>query len=411
MNQLKKIVIENVKGKKNFECNFVNCDVNCANLVVAPNGFGKSTIATAFEALKSNKMELDKQDYFDKNENNKPMLCIELVGENAGIYTANSSMNNISKNMSIHVINSPLFAKGKSRNFGRFSTNEAVLCVEEIVIEDKIPGHIEMSIAGMGKVKVEAHKIFFDIKSIFKNVHDMNILYESLNEIKRISNSKTSLKKIEEFYVDLNKLTFKGTAISMRNMVTEEICNKILIDDRIKNFYLDLLKCKTLPADKNNVVQMTLILVQIFESISSNEKQFKDAYKWTKYSQLKKNVDENIELFNTTNRKIKTKKNKQKLTVEFPNADEMSNGERDVITFIVQMLRYQSSFTKDIGILIIDEIFDYLDGSNILIAQYYLSKLINTLKEEGKIIFPIILTHLDPDVFNNYYFKNKKYII
>jgi hypothetical protein len=58
--------------------------------------------------------------------------------------------------------------------------------------------------------------------------------------------------------------------------------------------------------------------------------------------------------------------------------------------------------------LIIDEVFDYLDGSNMLAVQYYLSQLIDRCKSSGKILFPIIFTHLDPEVFTNYYFSKKK---
>lgn len=60
------------------------------------------------------------------------------------------------------------------------------------------------------------------------------------------------------------------------------------------------------------------------------------------------------------------------------------------------------------GILIIDEVFDYLDGSNLLAVQYYLSQLIDSCKLSRKVLFPIILTHLDPEVFANYYFNKRK---
>lgn len=86
----------------------------------------------------------------------------------------------------------------------------------------------------------------------------------------------------------------------------------------------------------------------------------------------------------------------------------MSNGERDVLSFISNLSKFKVKFTKGIGILVIDEIFDYLDGSNMLIVQYYLSKMIEDCKRLGKVLFPIILTHLDPTLFNNYYFNKPK---
>lgn len=83
----------------------------------------------------------------------------------------------------------------------------------------------------------------------------------------------------------------------------------------------------------------------------------------------------------------------------------MSNGERDVLIFVASLVAFESSLGRKPGILIMDEIFDYLDGTNLLAAQYYLSNMINKVKSEGKMIFPIIMTHLDPEVFSNYCFK------
>lgn len=53
-------------------------------------------------------------------------------------------------------------------------------------------------------------------------------------------------------------------------------------------------------------------------------------------------------------------------------------------------------------LLIIDEVFDYLDDANVIAAQYYIS---NLLKDEKYEIYPIIFTHLDPKYFRNYIFK------
>ena len=48
VNCIKKIRIENIKGKGNLELEFTNLTANQPNIVVAQNGYGKSTIAKAF---------------------------------------------------------------------------------------------------------------------------------------------------------------------------------------------------------------------------------------------------------------------------------------------------------------------------------------------------------------------------
>lgn len=54
------IAIENVRGIKS--CVFsLNIIPNKPSLLVAPNGFGKSSIAAAFASLKTKRMELPKE--------------------------------------------------------------------------------------------------------------------------------------------------------------------------------------------------------------------------------------------------------------------------------------------------------------------------------------------------------------
>ena len=219
---------------------------------------------------------------------------------------------------------------------------------------------------------------------------------------------KKITKKIEIFSSYIKESILKGTAQQMRGCILEEKCNLILEEEKIIEFISILGDLETKVVSFDDTVELTLFIYQLLENIRNREAEFKATYNWLKYCNLKESIDQRINLFNTTQRIIRTSKKKGKLVVDFPPASEMSNGERDVITFIVQISKFESEFTKHMGMLVIDEIFDYLDGSNMLIAQYYLSKMICDFKSKGKAFFPIILTHLDPYLFNNYYLKNMK---
>ena len=59
-------------------------------------------------------------------------------------------------------------------------------------------------------------------------------------------------------------------------------------------------------------------------------------------------------------------------------------------------------------ILIIDEVFDYLDDANLLAVQFYITKFTELFKEKEIPFFPIILTHLNPHYFKSYFFSNQK---
>lgn len=59
-------------------------------------------------------------------------------------------------------------------------------------------------------------------------------------------------------------------------------------------------------------------------------------------------------------------------------------------------------------ILVIDEVFDYLDDANLVAFQYYVTSIIEAYKARDQKIYPIILTHLDPGVFFDFCFNKHK---
>ena len=139
MNLLHRIKIENIKGKDVFEVTFVDLTANQPNIVVAPNGYGKSTIATAFEAAANGKMKISDKDLYQRNAENHPKLEVELCGEHAGTYISTDAEGNISRNIAICTINSPLYAKSTTRGFGRTVAATADLRVEQVIVYNKIP--------------------------------------------------------------------------------------------------------------------------------------------------------------------------------------------------------------------------------------------------------------------------------
>lgn len=96
------------------------------------------------------------------------------------------------------------------------------------------------------------------------------------------------------------------------------------------------------------------------------------------------------------------------MIIHWPKAHEISNGQRDILTFIALLLTSQRNFKKKDCILVIDEIFDYMDDANLISFQYYISTFIDEMKRRKRRIFPILLTHLDPLFFNHFCFNDSK---
>ena len=72
------------------------------------------------------------------------------------------------------------------------------------------------------------------------------------------------------------------------------------------------------------------------------------------------------------------------------------------------LAKAKSELKKEANILIIDEIFDYLDDANLTAAQYYITSFIKEFADDQKRIYPIILTHLNPYYFKNFAFSKQK---
>ena len=60
---------------------------------------------------------------------------------------------------------------------------------------------------------------------------------------------------------------------------------------------------------------------------------------------------------------------------------------------------------KEKSLLVIDEVFDYLDDASLLVAQHFLLELMKQFKDAGKSIYVVILTHRDPSQFKSFRFK------
>lgn len=150
-----------------------------------------------------------------------------------------------------------------------------------------------------------------------------------------------------------------------------------------------------------------LLAVQLAEL--SRHSSFKSSLKYSVYRKEREDLNLLLSSFNTTRYQIKSieegKVNKKKLVVKFPKVDDISNGERDVLNFIAQLQLARKRFRKESCILIIDEVFDYLDDANLVALQYYITQLIEDFKNRDKCLYPIILTHLDPEYFQHYFFR------
>ncbi|ELV8755300.1 hypothetical protein QNE93_004220, partial [Vibrio vulnificus] len=135
MIKLNSLEIKNVKGLSNFSFTF-NFFPNKPCVLVAPNGFGKSSLACAFKSLKSNKLDLKDDDFHNGDLSLLPELTVEL---NKVKYLADTNQNEIYGNVDYFVINNPIVAKAKQMKMGGFTRATASITVDTIELVATIP--------------------------------------------------------------------------------------------------------------------------------------------------------------------------------------------------------------------------------------------------------------------------------
>ena len=387
MERITKITICNVKGTAHRSYKFDDLVPNKVNLFVAPNGYGKSTLTAAFKAASNGAMKLQNDEYFKGNKANIPSLEIEYsVSHKTEKVKSDNIQGEISRKFVVYCINSPVIAKSTSRNMGKFSTRSAELRIDEINV-CKIPEKIDVI------YKYQTMRNLFGTKT--PNLTDF---FSSIKVLKFVvDNQKDIIKcltqtKLVKFLEDVDSDNVDSVIEKIEKYPTlQELISKLVSSCQVNH---------------NDALRYVIQITQFVQDNHLNE--IKSALEYLIYKNRKTDISKRLQTFNTTGQNIKVAKQKENLVLKLGSARKMSNGERDILYFVVSLVSFEFSVKSKPAILIIDEVFDYLDGGNLLAAQYYLSKMITLMKSQHKIFFPIIMTHLDPAVFSNYYIKGMK---
>ena len=400
--RIEKIAIENIKGIDNHEYDYALAP-NKPIFFVAPNGFGKSSFGIAFDSLTPSKIDLHKNHLYQNKESNLPRIKINYndQGDKAEL-VADKTKNEINGLFDVFVINSNLVAKAKLANINGNSIPKPSLEIKKTVLINTIPQEKLFKY----DPKVEKDK-FYPIQKLPKNITEIFSNHLILEEIAtRVDYSKLSQTKKSKLISELKQkiLSLDGTTNTIKEYIDNNIIDSIEVPEitetcEILNNY-DL-QCIS---DRVDLLTSTLQIISVYERLGND---FKKAIKYLEYLSDRKEYEEVIASINSTRFKIKPSIDKRKMVIEWPKAHNISNGQRDILTFITLLVKARKTFKKKNCILIIDEIFDYLDDANLISFQYYISQFIEKMSPE-KNLFPIIMTHLDPKFFNHFCFNERK---
>lgn len=405
MDMINSIEINKIKGIDYLKLQ-LNLIPNKPSIFVAPNGFGKSSITAAFDSISSNKLIITRDNLHNSKENSDSYIKICDVREkNENELIADLKTNSISSKYKVKVINNKVTSDAKMLNINGFNIPKSDLIVKDITLTNFIPEKKYFNYF-VTKYRSE-YKIN---KYIFSNLDE---LFNSQNFIIRLGNVKKNLdnilkkKRINETISEL-EAQFQTKTIKQTDFFNafdkNELIDKILDDSDVRVICDDLDKILNI----KNKVEKTIFVIQLIKVYNDNKTEFVKIYKKAVYEKRKKSLEDLIKAIDKKKRIVTISEQKGKLIVKFIRANMISNGETDLLCFLVMLekIKYEE-INKDL-ILVIDEVFDYLDDANIIVVQKYISSFIKSFTESDKNIFPIIMTHLDPNVFKNYYFSKMK---
>lgn len=411
---IRTIEIENIKGiGSGTKAKTFNLDIipNKPSLIIAPNGFGKSSFATAFKAMNSERIKLEKKEHYKEIETNLPTLKLKYKKEdNTEIdLIATASSNTISSIFDYYVINSPIKAKGVGQNFGGRVNVSASLSIDDIVLIDKIPDNVSLvySFTNSKNSFGNCHKILLNLNYIFSCLPLFIELSESENiKILDRTNNVGVQIRINQFKQRLNENPPTLSRAALVDWIKNNELEFLNKTPYISNLAL-LVSRFDIPFPNDKEVDSLIYAISLSELYLADKANFKAFCDRKEYEFLKTDYATLFEELNTTWVTFRPKETDGKLILDFPKAHLISNGQRDVLCFMANLEKAKLKLTKQNCILIIDEVFDYLDDANLVAVQYYTTLFIEKFKAENRNIYPLLLTHLDPEYFKGHVFGRK----
>ena len=224
--EIKQIEIRNCRGIKELIISD-SIIANKPNILVAPNGFGKTSLAHAFSSITEHtSFKINEDDVFENDSANNPELKLIIKdGEQDYILEANNNnySNTIRKYFDICVITNPQHIKTNQNFYGTgFASPKGKLIIEPVVIcrketKQTVPSSNKQIQSAFGK----NGNVLIDINCLFNNIDFPGCCISVFGTIKKL-NTKTFQNQLASISSEINSLTTLDgieTTDSIRNLV------------------------------------------------------------------------------------------------------------------------------------------------------------------------------------------------
>ena len=398
MTKITAISCTHVKGIEHLD---IKCELypNKPNFLVAPNGSGKSSLATAFASLNSRCLKVADSDRYDGKEWDDS--SVSLTFEDGTSCCANLELNEVSGAVDVQVVRSGIYANMTNRRVGPRVLSQTKMSVQQCVLYERVPKTAKLGYS----VTKERAKYASIVGSRMGNLADQFSSRQFLLELlgcERAFNKTTGsrydaaintfLKSVCPLAPSAEQRETDAAAVAAISAVKPLAAIKGVLD-------------RWLPGRGD--VGNYLDAIQVNRFIEGKRADIRDVCAYMRFCEVRREVNEMLPLLDRTRSQVKARVKNGSLVIDFPDWDDASNGEIDVLQLCAALFRARVGLgDKEKSILILDEIFDYLDDANLLVAQHFLLEMMKQFKKTGKSIYVVILTHLDPSLFKSFRFNN-----
>lgn len=398
------ITIRNVKGISEITVPD-KIHKNKPNILVASNGFGKTSFACAFKfCADQTSLVIPDEDRHQDNKSNIGYLKLDHDDNSNTItldVTEDAHTNLIRKEFDILVISDLKSIEAKTQMLrGGYSIPRASETIKPIVLSKVV------------RSKPTPYKIS-DLKKDFG--FNSKILSNLSNNLFQNNLFLERVYELFECFSELQLKRYKDESEKIRKLFNTDTQDIQLISNEISNFkennqiFSNAIKLIS-EVERCDDVTAFLHLWQISRVVQRDSIKFKEYLDYLRYKSIKDRIKDILDQINSSWLSIKIREAKGELLIDLPSPSKVSNGQRDILCLVTKLFQARFFLKKNKAILIIDELFDYLDDANIVVGQFFISQIINDFKRQKKVIYPIILTHLNPSFFRNYVFKKQNVI-
>ena len=246
---------------------------NRVNIVVAPNGFGKSSLATAIKCVSRNGRHIivDDDDKYKKDKTLVPSVSITLNGTE---YVTDNNRNAINSVLSCKVINSRIMANTTSKRIGSLTSTKGYIDISDIDVTKVVhKPNFNYKVSEIQYIfGTNGRKVIKDISNLMSNKNFLIALPDLFPALE-----KFKTRKRETLVEDVNQ--------TIRNVkdVEKQIDDSCFSNIEKDNYYQNIIHFVSNYIALDNKLDTFQVFFQLDKLYQNHRKEISELCHWASY--------------------------------------------------------------------------------------------------------------------------------